>query len=152
MLRPRIPPPCRDVSPRRLRTRLTRDAILWRLYQSSVPFSRHDTANIQHRVGGCQVNRRIDFLLTFAPAQLLKEGIPSAEYTPCAHGIFFVSLRCLFGSIAGERLQQKFTVISVHSLFFALCTSNKQRKLLVNIFHYIYNNSGSSFFLGMLGG
>ena len=72
-----------------------------------IPFSCHDTANIQHWVGGCQVNRHIDFLLTFAPAQLLKEGIPSAEYTPCVHGNFSVSLRCLFGSIAGVRLQQK---------------------------------------------
>ncbi|MBR4047540.1 MAG: hypothetical protein IKK07_03685, partial [Bacteroides sp.] len=62
---------------------------------------------------------------------MLKESFLPAERTPRAHGIFFAELRCAFGgwvvSLSSSE-HKKFTVISVHSLFFALCTSNKQRK------------------------
>ena len=34
-----------------------------------IPLSCHDTANIQHRVGGCQVNWRIDFFKLFSICQ-----------------------------------------------------------------------------------
>ena len=112
----RVTAPCRDVSLMRLRAHLTLDAILWCLYQSSVPLFLSWHCKYTTLGRGLSSKLAYRFFINICACPIVKRGNPICRiYSVCARYFFRMSALLVWeyrwGALAAKSSQlSQFTV------------------------------------------